>query len=139
MKKLTRERVRSSLLNIVLHDEVPHPVPQHRFSGAEPSSVQRRHRVNPSPLRNFDQPPLFLACCWKSRFSHLLNLVAPFPGWRYRIVQTDLLIVSMRTSPMVSLRSILSPSVLIAFVRRGPFDERDSLRYAGMSDQKPNK
>jgi CRP-like cAMP-binding protein len=42
--------VHSSLLNIVLHDEVPHSVPLQRSNGAEPGSVEQRHRFHPSPL-----------------------------------------------------------------------------------------
>ena len=43
--------VHSSLLNIVLYDEVPHPFPLLRVSGAKPRAIQRQHRVNSSRLR----------------------------------------------------------------------------------------
>jgi CRP-like cAMP-binding protein len=42
--------VHSSLLNIVLHDEVPHSVPLQRSNGAEPGSVEQHYRFHPSPL-----------------------------------------------------------------------------------------
>ena len=55
-----------------------------------------------------------------------LPVLLPIPGpsqfHSIALIQTDLLIVSMRTSFMVSLHLTLSLSPLIALFRRGPFD-----------------
>ena len=61
-----------------------------------------------------------------------LPIPGPTQSHSITLVQTDLLIVSTRTSFTVSLHLTLSLSPLIALFRRGPFDERDCLRNAGM-------
>ncbi len=67
-----------------------------------------------------------------------LPVLLPIPGppqsHSITLVQTDLLIVSIRSSLMVSLHHTLSLSPLIALLRRGPSDETDILTYVEMSE-----
>lgn len=63
----------------------------------------------------------------------LLPILGPPQSHSITLIQEELLVVSRRTSLTVSRQLTLSLSPLIAILRRGLFDEGDSLRNGRMS------